>query len=481
VKVVIVGAGWAGCAAAVMARKAGAEVTILERTDMILGTGLVGGIMRNNGRFTAAEEMTALGAGELFAMCDRHARHTNVMFPGHDHASLCDTRRIHDEVLQYLWNQGVTIVFQSRITGARIDAGSIVSIEDSEKTVYDADVFIDATGTAGPVCNCSIHGRGCAMCIIRCPSFGDRVSLVSLTGVREKTYIGAGGRIGAMSGSCDLLKESLSPFFHEKLNSHGVVIVPVPPELQENYVAPDGDENEPTLWEQLTTLFYCRLRDMSNPGEVIPRLSEIARELIRIRKMRTSFPPTKLSMKVCQQYALPDFLNNIILLDTGNAKMMAPYYNLEKLRKIPGFEHVKYVAPIGATKGNSMRFLALSPRDNTLNVRGIRNLFCCGEKAGLVGHTEAIVTGTLAGFNSVRTVKGKKPIELPGDLAVGDIIAEVNRELTEQEGLTNTYTFSGAVYFERMKRLGLYTIDRYRIGHRVKQSGAEGIFLEKNT
>jgi len=29
--------------------KPGADVTLLERTDMLLGTGLVGGIFRNNG------------------------------------------------------------------------------------------------------------------------------------------------------------------------------------------------------------------------------------------------------------------------------------------------------------------------------------------------------------------------------------------------------------------------------------------------
>ena len=54
---VIVGAGWAGCAAAVAAAKQGARVRLLERTDMILGTGLVGGILRNNGRLTAALEL----------------------------------------------------------------------------------------------------------------------------------------------------------------------------------------------------------------------------------------------------------------------------------------------------------------------------------------------------------------------------------------------------------------------------------------
>ncbi len=45
--------------------KRGAEVTLVEKTDMLLGLGNVGGIMRNNGRFTAAEENIALGADEI--------------------------------------------------------------------------------------------------------------------------------------------------------------------------------------------------------------------------------------------------------------------------------------------------------------------------------------------------------------------------------------------------------------------------------
>ena len=54
-KVVVIGGGWSGVAAAIRARKSGAEVVIAEKTDLLLGLGNVGGIMRNNGRFTAAE------------------------------------------------------------------------------------------------------------------------------------------------------------------------------------------------------------------------------------------------------------------------------------------------------------------------------------------------------------------------------------------------------------------------------------------
>ena len=58
-RVIIIGGGWAGTAAAIAARKAGAEVCLIEKTDMLLGCGNAGGIMRNNGRFTAAEEMSS--------------------------------------------------------------------------------------------------------------------------------------------------------------------------------------------------------------------------------------------------------------------------------------------------------------------------------------------------------------------------------------------------------------------------------------
>ena len=117
----------------------------------------------------------------------------------------------------------------------------------------------------------------------------------------------------------------------------------------------------------------------------------------------------KLSKKVCQQYAIDEYAENIILLDTGHAKMMTSFYPLEKLRKIKGLENARYEDPYSGGIGNSVRYLSIAPREDTMKVKGIKNLFCAGEKSGLfVGHTEAIVTGTLAGYNSVRHIYGKE-------------------------------------------------------------------------
>ena len=171
------------------------------------------------------------------------------------------------------------------------------------------------------------------------------MSLTAKAGVKE--MIGRkGAQIGAMSGSCKLLKESLAPEIVSTLNRIGVAVVPLP-----------------------------------------------AAKILK----------GKLSLKCCQQYAIPAFEENIVLLNTGHAKLMTPFFPLDLLREIPGFENARYEDPYAGGQGNSIRYIGMAPTDDALAVQGVNNLFCGGEKAGLlVGHTEAICTGTLAGYNAVR-------------------------------------------------------------------------------
>lgn len=423
-KVVVVGGGWAGSAAALSAKKAGADVVLLERTDMLLGTGLVGGIMRNNGRFTATEEMIAMGGGELFQVTDKVARHKNIEFPGHKHATLYDVALVEPAVKKVLIDAGVEVHTESRVTDVVADGNKILAVITADGRKFEGDVFIECTGTAGPQGNCTKYGNGCAMCVYRCPSYGPRISIAAKMGVKEMMAKKADGTYGAMSGSCKLFKESLSQEIVDKLNTTGVAVIPVP---------------------------------------------EHAKEGADI-----------LTKKACQQYALKEYVDNVILLDTGHAKLMSPFFPLEDLRKIPGFENARYEDPYAGNLGNSIRYLALSPRDNYLKTEGVENLFCGGEKAGpLVGHTEAICTGTLAGANAVRWAVGKELIQIPTELAVGDAIAYVKEQMKTEEGISKKYTFSGSVYFERMKELGLYTTDVNEIKERVDKAGMTNVFNQK--
>ena len=423
-KVIVAGGGWAGCAAAISARKQGAEVVLAERTDMLLGTGLVGGIMRNNGRFTATEEMIAMSGGEIFRLVDQNCLHRDIEFPGHHHASLYNVATMEPKVRKFLLGQKIDLRLSTRIEvvemeGCRIKAVAGKNKERDEEVYLQGDVFIDATGTAGPQGNCTKYGNGCVMCILRCPSFGGRVSVTAKAGVKE--MIGKKGeQIGAMSGACKLLKESLSREIIDTLNEKGVVVIAVAPAEKTG---------------------------------------------------------GKLSNKACQQYALPEFEDNLILLDTGHAKLMSPFYPLEVLRRIPGCENARYEDPYAGGIGNSVRYVGMSPRDDALKVEGIENLFCAGEKAGLlVGHTEAVITGTLAGCNAVKYAKSENPLIVPSSLAIGDAISHVRQQMKTENGLGYKYTFSGSVYFDRMKQKGLYLTDVKEIEKRVDEAGLLGVF-----
>jgi len=158
---------------------------------------------------------------------------------------------------------------------------------------------------------------------------------------------------------------------------------------------------------------------------------------------------------------------------------MTAYYPLDILRKVPGFENARFEDPYSGGIGNSMRYFGMLPRDNALKVEGLNNVFCGGEKAGLlVGHTEAIITGTLAGHNAARSALGLDSYVIPETLASGDAIAYVKREMQAPGGLTKKYTFSGSVYFESMKSKNLYTTDIAAIQARVDAANAKDVFAK---
>ncbi|MEW6522661.1 MAG: FAD-dependent oxidoreductase [Bacillota bacterium] len=420
VRVLVAGGGWAGCAAALAAARAGVQAVMCERTDMLLGTGLAGGIMRNNGRWTAAEEIIALGGGELFLCCDENALHRNLDFPGHRHASLYNVISLEPAVRRLLARAGVEVRLETRIVGVISDGRHLEAVRTHEGEELEAAAFVDATGTAGPMGNCHRYGNGCVMCMLRCPAFGPRVSVSALAGVGELAAVKRAGHLGAMSGSCKLPKASLAPELAQRLSREGVVRLPLPEPLAAR---------------------------------------------------------SKLGLKACQQYALPEYAESVILLDTGDVKLMSPYLALDDLRRIPGLENAVYTDPKAGGRGNSVRFTALTPHGPELRVEGRENLFCAGEKCGvLVGHTEAIVTGTLAGHNAARVAQARAPVTLPPQLAVGDFVAYTTRVFGTPTGQSQSFTFAGSTYFERMQANGLYLTDPEDIAGRIRAARAHGLF-----
>lgn len=420
-KMVVIGGGWSGVAAAIRGAKSGGDVVICEKTDMLLGLGNVGGIMRNNGRFTATEENIALGAGELFDITDKFATHKNVDFPGHDHASFYDVALVEPEVRRLVKRLGIQIKFMTRIVDVKIeDESKLSAVVTADGEEIKGDVFVETTGSTGPMGNCMRYGNGCSMCILRCPAFGPRVSITEKAGQKDISACKADGTRGAFSGSCKLDKRTLSKKIQKKLDKEGAVVVPLPERL-------------------------------------------INRD--------------KLARKVCRQYALDPYAENLILIDTGYAKLMTSYFNLEDLRQVEGFENVRFADPYAGGKGNSVRYMSVGLRDEYMKARDIDNLFLGGEKSGFfVGHTEAISTGSLAGYNAAMFADGKPKLILPETLAIGELLKFANDVLEEENCLDRRFTFAGGEFFDRMKEKALYSTDVKQIKKRVEAEGLADIY-----
>ncbi|MDD3839631.1 MAG: FAD-dependent oxidoreductase [Clostridia bacterium] len=421
-KVVIAGAGWAGISAAIISAKKGMDVILIERTDMLLGTGLVGGIMRNNGRYTGAEEAILMGAFELFEICDNCSVHKNIDFPFHKHASIYDSVCVYKQIIRLLREYNVNILTNRRAKELEVSNRQIRCIVlDDNKKIY-GDAFIDCTGSAGPPSLCRRYGNGCVMCIMRCPTFGGRISLSDT--IRQETIIckNRNGSIGAMSGSCKINKATIDKAIIDKIEQKGFVIIPVDLDIL----------------------------------------------------------PFKKTDKVCQQYTAEIYENNIIMLDAGNfIKMMKSFLPLSVLHSIEGFENARYDDPYAGSVGNSIRFTTVSPRDNYMKVLNTDNLFCAGECSGpIVGHTEAIITGALAGCNASNYIQGKQLVELSTQTACGDFINFSNKIIDRNNQVFHKVTMSGSVYFDRMKQKKLYTVQPEKIENRIKELKYKDLFIK---
>ena len=387
---------------------------------MLTGIGLVGGVMRNNGRFTAAEEMIALGGGEVFEACDSVSRF-DLAVPGWAHASIYDAIKLESVFEQALKQARVEIRMVSRARDVRKEGDTLTAVVLDSGEEIAGDAFVDATGTAGGMSNCRKYGTGCVCCFLRCPTFGDRVSIAGKAGIREKKSLRGTDDFGAVSAAFHIVKESVAAEIVQELETKGMVLIPLPKEL--------------VRWEKSEHL-------------------------------------------TASQNAMDVLIENICLVDNGMCKVLVQQWMpLQELRSVKGFEHARMLDPYSAGIGNSIRYLAMTPCENTMRAKGVSNLFCGGEKAGqLVGHTEAAVTGALAGHNAVRHARGKALLELPRTLTVGDFIAYVPEYMRTEEGQRKRVSFGGGPYFGRMKESGLYTTDVPTIEQRVADVGLAGVF-----
>ncbi len=421
-EVVVVGGGFAGCAAAVAAAKAGASVQVLERTDMLAGAGLRAGRMNYNGKYVAAEEGKAMGFGEIFEALESIVLHrANIV--DEENVYVYDVCKVDKAMRQALQKAGVRLRLVARVTNVEKNDGHLTAVKIGTREKVAGDVFLDCTGSFGGIDICTKYGKGCVMCVHRCPVFGNRVSIATKAGAREIPHTRPDGTPGRLSPSITVFKGSLSPELQQRIEKEGAFSIRLP------------------------------------------------QEMIDYSKETKNFPGIRGKHQI-------EHLN---LVNTGPVVKLPAigYFNLEDWRKIPGFENVLIEHPMGGAVFNFVNHTATSPRDNTMQTRGFANLFEGGEKSGDGGIAECIATGALAGYNAVRAALGKELITLPRSTALGDFIATVGEAIDTPNGLSTGHSMGHLEGFERIKKLGLYDREPGPIRKRIEKEGLKDLLAQR--
>lgn len=403
--VIVVGGGFGGCAAALAAAKAGAEAILLERTDTLLGVGHLAGILGGNGSRTAILEAKAMGGGDLYEACEAVTLHEIDYIERFDlrHVSIFNVLTIEQEIKKALARAGVKVCFKARASNVQMKGDRLLKVLLDDGTGIEGGAFVDATGATGGVEGCTKYGYGCAMCSLRCPSFGDRVSIAAKAGVKELAVKREDGRLGSLSRAIMYVKESLGRSVLDPLEKKGYLVMTI------------GQDQ------------YVRI------------------------------------------------VHNGYVKISGRA-----FIPLEELHAVPGFENAVLADPLAAGMGNLVTLLAMAPRDETMKVKGIKNLYCAGEMAGPKAEIACVVaSGLLAGHNAVRHCQGKDGLVLPNATALGHFIAFESCEMAKEEGLSTGYGFDAGVYFQAMKEAGLYSTDAKEVTDRVEKAGLREVFARR--
>ena len=417
-KIVVAGGGYAGCGAAASAARAGADVTLVEKTDTLTGQGQIAGGFARDEQFPAHEELKAMGARDIAEALESTIIHSTVTPERNEF--LRDCRKGVEPVEKAVKELGVRIIYRGLASDVEMSGKEIRTVKLKDGSVLEADAVVDATGGAGPIAMCVKYGHGCVSCIMMCPQFGGRISIAARAGVEEYAALRADGKTpGRYSAAVILVRETLSAELLEKLREKGQVKVPIP--------------------EGLIDAMYQRLNEQG--GKIWKR----------------------------------EDVKEITLWNEGNVHVVAiTYIKREELKQIPGLENALFFSPAVWWIGNAIRFMAITPQDNTLKVKGVENLFVAGEKIGhVLSITPCYTTGALAGHNAVRKAAGMELLELPRTTAIGELIA-YSGELNRKDKLIYHVFRLG-----RLKEVGLYTTDIQRLHGRIEELGLTGILSKK--
>lgn len=415
--VIVVGAGHAGCEAALASARMGKKTLILsitlEAVAMMPCNPSIGG----TGKGQLVREIDALG-GEMGINIDKTFIQSKMLNRAkgpavHSPRAQADKQRYHEEMKHTLEMQPNLTLKQNEVTDIDIKDGKVLGVSTKTGAYYPAKVVILATGT---FLNATIHVGSSSFSsgpngYSPSVEFADSMNANGLTLRKFKT--GTPARVLAHSLDYSKMQEQkgdeeVSPF---------------------SFMTDELKGNQVSCW-----LSYTNKRTHEIVAKNIEKTAPYGgytsgigpRYCLSIEDKVDRFPERERH----QLFIEPEGMNTDEIYIQGMSTSLPEDIQIEFYRSIEGLENA-----VISRYAYSIEYDCIDPLTLHLSLehREIKNLYCAGQLNGSSGYEEAAAQGLMAGINAALSLEGKDPLILDRSEAyIGVLIDDLVTKGTEE-------------------------------------------------